>query len=98
MSLQTIDLTSLFLEALEETEYSRRTKSMLLSVFKNIEHRIPEVLDLPEGQRKEKLAEIIIDAGYGWGTVGKVLPFLTQFLSSSVFQNTNPSIRLSVSD
>ncbi len=82
MSLQALDLDSLFFEMLEKTEYSKRTKQMLLSVFKNIQDKLPEVLDAPEQKRREKLIEIIVNAGYSWGTVGKVLPFFTRFFSS----------------
>ena len=71
---------------------------MLLSVYKNVKLRLPEVLEAPERKRREKLIEAILDSGYSYSTVGKVLPFFTRFLSFLVFQNTNPSTPLFFGD
>lgn len=98
MSLQTVDLDSLFLEMLEETNYSKRTKTMLLSVYKNVRERLIEVLEVPEPKRKEELTKKIIEAGYSWGTVRKVLPFFSRFLSFLVSRYTNPNTPLFCGD
>jgi len=84
IQLQHEKMLQLFQERIISNYSSRKKKQLMISVFKNISHRMPELIEIAQKKSKKELREAvkltILNAGYTYATVRETAGAISRFL------------------